>query len=121
MFIRRFGLPVGSLLSVCLLSAIPAIADSQARVVRLSDVQGDVQINRANGKAYEKGFLNLPITQSDKVRTGEDGRAQVEFEDGSSVRITPNSLIEFQALSLRDSGGKVSTVNLQRGTAYVNF
>jgi len=121
MFIRRFGLPVGSLLSVCLLSAIPAIADSQARVVRLSDVQGDVQINRASGKAYEKGFLNLPITQSDKVRTGEDGRAQVEFEDGSSVRITPNSLIEFQALSLRDSGGKVSTVNLQRGTAYVNF
>ncbi|HZQ69285.1 MAG TPA: DUF6600 domain-containing protein [Terriglobales bacterium] len=108
-------------LSTACLFAIPVLADSQARVVRLSDVQGDVQISRATAKGYEKGFLNLPITQGDKVRTGEDGRAQVEFEDGSSVRITPNTAIEFPALSLRDSGAKVSTVTLRHGTAYVGF
>jgi hypothetical protein len=121
MSIRRFDLVQGLTLILSLLVAVAAHADSQARVVRLSDVQGDVQINRTTGKGYEKGFLNLPVTQGDKLRTGADGRAQVEFEDGSSVRITPNSLIEFPALSLRDSGAKVSTVDLKQGTAYVSF
>jgi FecR protein len=99
---------------------IPAYADSQARVVRLSEVQGDVQVDRNTGQ-YEKAFLNLPLTQGVKLQTGRDGRAEVEFEDGSTLRITPNAVVEFPQLSLRDSGTKVSTVRLQEGTAYVNF
>jgi hypothetical protein len=99
---------------------VPAFADSQARVVRLSEVQGDVQVDRNTGQ-YEKAFLNLPITQGVKVQTGKDGRAEVEFEDGSTLRMTPATVIEFPQLSLRDSGAKVSTVHLQEGTAYVNF
>jgi hypothetical protein len=99
---------------------ISAFADSQVRMVRLSEVQGDVQVDRNTGK-YEKAFLNLPITQGVKVQTGKDGRAEVEFEDGSTLRLTPDTVIEFPQLSLRDSGTKVSTVFLQEGTAYVNF
>ncbi len=97
MSIRTSDLAQAFTLVLSLMFAASAYADSQARVVRLSDVQGDVQINRTAGKGYEKGFLNLPITQGDKLRTGVDGRAQVEFEDGSSVRITPNSLIDLPA------------------------
>jgi FecR protein len=103
-----------------LLLTIPVFADSQARVVRLSEVQGDVQIDRNTGK-FEKAFLNLPLSQGVKIQTGSDGRAEVEFEDGSTLRITPNTVIAFPQLSLRDSGAKVSTVHLQEGTAYVNF
>jgi hypothetical protein len=103
-----------------LLLTVPAFADSQARVVRLSDVQGDVQIDRNTGQ-YEKAFLNLPLAQGVKLQTRNDGRAEVEFEDGSTLRITPNTVISFPQLSLRDSGTKVSTVHLQEGTAYVNF
>jgi len=103
-----------------LLLTVPAFADSQARVVRLSEVQGDVQIDRNTGQ-YEKAFLNLPLTQGFKLQTRNDGRAEVEFEDGSTLRITPNTVISFPQLSLRDSGAKVSTVHLQEGTAYVNF
>ena len=88
--------------------------------MRLSEVQGDVQVDRNTGQ-YEKAFLNLPITQGVKVQTGKDGRAEVEFEDGSTLRMTPDTVIEFPQLSLRDSGAKVSTVHLQEGTAYVNF
>jgi hypothetical protein len=98
----------------------PCFADSQARVVRLSEVQGDVQIDRNTGQ-YEKAFLNLPLTQGVKLQTRNDGRAEVEFEDGSTLRITPNTVISFPQLSLRDSGAKVSTVHVQEGTAYVNF
>ena len=100
---------------------LPAFADSQARVVRLSEVQGDVQVDRNTGQGLEKAFLNLPITQGVKLQTGKDGRAEVEFEDGSTLRVTPETVITFPQLSLRDSGAKVSTVHLQEGSAYVNF
>jgi hypothetical protein len=104
-----------------LLLTVPAFADSQARVVRLSEVQGDVQIDRNSGQGFEKAFLNLPITQGAKVQTNKDGRAEVEFEDGSTLRVTPDTVVDFPQLSLRDSGAKVSAVHLQAGTAYVNF
>jgi hypothetical protein len=104
-----------------LLLTVPAFADSQARVVRLSEVQGDVQVDRNAGQGLEKAFLNLPITQGVKLQTGKDGRAEVEFEDGSTLRVTPETVITFPQLSLRDSGAKVSTVHLQEGSAYVNF
>jgi hypothetical protein len=100
---------------------LPAFADSQARVVRLSEVQGDVQVDRNAGQGLEKAFLNLPITQGVKLQTGKNGRAEVEFEDGSTLRVTPETVITFPQLSLRDSGAKVSTVHLQEGSAYVNF
>jgi len=100
---------------------LPCFADSQVRIVRLSDVQGEVQVDRQTGQGFEKAFLNLPITQGMKIRTGSDGRASIQFEDASSVRIVPNSVIEFSQLSLRDSGGKLSEVRVQEGAAYVNF
>ena len=113
-------LPVLSFFVLTLL-AIPSFADSQARIVRLSQVDGGVEMDRNNGKGFERAFLNLPITQGMKLKTGFDGRAEVEFEDGSAIRITPDTVIDFADLSLRDSGAKVSTINLQEGTAYVNF
>jgi len=100
---------------------VSAFADSQARVVRLSEVQGDVQVDRNAGQGYEKAFLNLPVTQGAKLQTRIDGRTEVEFEDGSTLRVTPGTVIEFPQLSLRDSGAKVSAIHLQAGTAYVNF
>jgi FecR protein len=105
----------------CFSVAIPCLADSQARIVRLSDVQGDVQIDRGQGQGYEKAFLNLPVTQGTAVRTGDTGKAELEFEDGSTLRMTPNSSIEVPALALRDSGAKASAVQLQAGVVYVNF
>lgn len=103
------------------LFALPSFADSQVRIVRLSDVQGDVRIDRNAGQGSEKAFANLPLTQGVKIKTKADGRAEVEFEDGSTLRIAPSTSLEFSQLSLRDSGGKVSTVDVKEGTAYVKF
>jgi hypothetical protein len=104
---------------VCGLLSIRSFADSQVRIVRLSSVEGDVQIDR--GQGFEKAFLNLPVTQGMKLRANNDGRAEVEFEDGSTLRITPGTVVEFPELSLLTAGGKVSAVHLQEGTAYLNF
>jgi hypothetical protein len=114
-------LSLTAVLASFLFLTVPSFADSQARVVRLSDVQGDVQVDRNAGQGFEKAFLNLPITQGAKLQVGKDGRAEVEFEDGGTLRITPDTVIDFPQLSLRDSGAKVSAVHLQEGTAYVNF
>src|ERR1700674_2002793 len=105
----------------CALFALPAAADSQARIVRLSDVQGTVQINKNSGLGYENAFANLPITQGTQLRTRENGRAEIEFEDGSTLGLTPNPSIEFSTLGLSDAGKRLSTVQLVEGKAYVNW
>ena len=107
--------------AACALLALPALADSQARIVRLSDVQGSVQINKNTGMGFESAFLNLPITQGSEVRTHDRGRAEIEFEDGSSLRLTPNTTVEFSTLGLIDSGKRISVINLVAGMAYVNW
>jgi hypothetical protein len=105
----------------CALLALPAAADSQARIVRLSDVQGTVQIDKNAGLGFENAFLNLPITQGTQLRTRENGRAEIEFEDGSTLRVTPNTTLQFSTLGLNDAGKRVSTVNLVEGRAYLNW
>jgi hypothetical protein len=105
----------------CALLALPAVADSQARIVRLSDVQGSVQIDKNTGMGFEGAFLNLPITQGTQVRTHNNGRAEIEFEDGSTLRLTPNTKVEFSTLGLNDAGKHISVVNLVEGMAYVNW
>jgi hypothetical protein len=104
-----------------LLASLPVFSDSQVRAVRLSYVEGGVQIARGSADQFDKGMLNLPITQNTQLRTSEDGRAEVEFEDGSTLRIGQNTSIEFPQLSLRDSGGKASYIEVAKGTAYVDF
>jgi len=105
----------------CALLALPAAAESQARIVRLSDVQGTVQINKNSGLGFESAFANLPITQGTQLRTRENGRAEIEFEDGSTLRLTPNATVEFSTLGLNDAGKRFSTVDLVEGKVYVNW
>ncbi len=105
----------------CALLALPALADSQARIVRLSDVRGSVQIDKNTGTGFESAFLNLPITQGAQVRTHDRGRAEIEFEDGSTLRLTPNTTVEFSTLTLNDAGKRVSMIHLVEGMAYVNW
>jgi len=117
---RKLGTSFAVAVLACWL-AVPSFADSQARIVRLSQVDGDVQIDRSTGQGYERAFVNLPITQGNKLRAGQDARAEIEFEDGSTLRITPGTVVEFPDLALRDSGARFSNLNLLEGTAYLNF
>ncbi len=105
---------------VAALLVISASGESRARIVRLSGVQGGVQIDRATGQGYEKAFLNLPVVEGSKLKTGSDGRAEVEFEDGSTLRLAPSGQVDFTHLALGDNGQKLSTLKLISGTMYVN-
>jgi hypothetical protein len=120
MFKPRFHSLVLTALA-CALLALPAAADSQARIVRLSNVQGTVQIDKNAGLGFENAFANLPITQGTQLRTRQNGRAEIEFEDGSTLRLTPNTTVLFNTLGLNDTGQRISTVDLVEGRAYVNW
>jgi len=108
---------------VCLVWVIPAAAlDTNVRIVRLSFTSGDVQLDRSQGQGYERAIMNTPIVQGSRLWTrGEDALAEVEFEDGSTLRLTPGCAVEFRELSLRGSGEKVSGVELVKGTAYFDI
>ncbi len=100
---------------------VSASAESKARIVRLSEVQGKVQIDRAAGDGFDKAFINLPVIEGSKLKTGKDGRAEAEFEDGSALRLAPDSEVAFTRLALSDGGQKLSTVQLVSGTVYANL
>ena len=106
---------------MCALLALPAAAGSQARIVRLSDVQGGVQIDKNAGLGFESAFANLPITQGTQLRTRENGRAEIEFEDGSTVRVTPNTTVDFSTLGSSDGGKRTSAIDLVEGKVYINW
>jgi FecR protein len=97
-------------------------AASNARIIRLSLVQGDVRILHdskgdplANDKAaWSRAELNLPIREHDVIAT-DSGRAEVEFENGAMAFINENSVLEFFDLSLED-GSFTTRLILRQGT-----
>jgi len=95
-------------------------ATSKVRIVRLSQVKGAVEIDRHIGRGFEPAIANLPVVEQSQLRTAV-GIAEVEFEDNSSLRVAPNSLVEFPSLARSASGSTLSTVHLIKGTAYVSL
>jgi hypothetical protein len=93
--------------------------DSHVRIVRLSDAKGHLGLDRKTGAGFEQTMQNMPIVQGEKLQTG-DGYAEVEFEDNSTLRLAPNSQVDFPLLALRSSGAKASTMKVVAGTVYVS-
>src|SRR5207302_9472714 len=59
---RGLGYTLFVLASLVLFAA-SAAADSRARIVRLSFVEGNVQMDQRDGRGLQKAFLNMPIGQ----------------------------------------------------------
>ena len=90
------------------------------RIVRLSQVNGEVKLDRKTDRGFEAAFANLPIVQDQRLQT-HDGLAEVEFEDNTTIRITPNTLIEFPALQRSSSGATITKVKILSGTLYASL
>src|SRR5467141_4418922 len=129
--ISRRLIPSLLLILFCALWAgvAPVAADSShARIIRLSLVQGDVRFAReshgdpldGSKTAWESAELNLPIRQGYVLAT-DQGRAEVEFENGAMAFLKENTVLEFYDLSLNDSA-RTTRLVLRQGSAsfYVN-
>jgi hypothetical protein len=118
--------------AVCMLSLLLSAAgfavradagdgSTTVRSVRLSNVVGSVQILNGTETQFTQAYPNMPLTQGAKVQTGEDGRVEIQFEDGSVVRVTPNSSTELSVLSRNSDGNTNTEVDLLTGLSYVEM
>jgi hypothetical protein len=93
--------------------------DTHVRIVRLSEANGKLGLDRQTGAGFEQTMQNMPIVQGEKLETG-DGYAEVEFEDNSTLRLAPMTRVQFPLLALRSTGAKASTIKVDVGTIYLS-
>ena len=90
------------------------------RIVRLSQTRGQVQLDRNVDRGFEAAFTNMPITEHAQIKTAE-GVAEIEFEDNSTLRLTPNTVVDFPQLRRTSSGSTLSAVHVTQGLVYVSL
>ena len=95
-----------------------APAQTNVRAVRLSDVEGQVQVFQNGQIAFDQAEPNMPAVEGMRFVTGENGRMEIEFEDGSVARVTPNSSIRLTQLRRNSDGTTVTEIDALTGLTY---
>jgi len=121
----RAGLRAGLALLLFLSSCwtLDARADDAPvhRAARLSFLQGDVTVDHLDNTAGDPAQINMPLAEGARLTTGEDGQAEVEFEDGSVVRLTPNSSLGLSVLNIDPAENFHTQMTLLHGLIYAEL
>ena len=94
-----------------------AAAQPGERAARLSDVDGQVQLSLNNQVLASTAPANTPMFEGTRVTTADDGRAEIQFDDGSVVRLSPNSSATLSVLRQQGTGMQTE-LQLENGLAY---
>src|SRR5208283_11165 len=114
----RLGFALSAITAFVLTAGtVIAQAESHARIVRLSYVDGQVQMEHVE-QGLDRAILNTPIVDGTRLVTRSNGLAEVEFEDQSALRLAENSEVKFRQLSMTDSGVKVNEIEVVRGVVF---
>ena len=92
-----------------------------ARTARLSYLSGVVTAERSDNTGRGAAVLNMPLPEGTRILTAGDGQAEIEFEDGSVVRETPNSALTLTTLGLDSSGNYLTRVDVLHGLVYAEL
>jgi hypothetical protein len=95
----------------------PSAGLSHVRVVRLSFVEGTVTVRRPGSDEWASAAVNTPIEEGFSVATGKGSFAEVQFENGSAVRLGELSSVDFTELALTALGDHVNHLTLNEGYA----
>ena len=91
-----------------------------ARAVRLSFVEGQVTLAQGNQVLATQAVANTPLFESTQLTTSDNGKAEIQFEDGSVVRVAPDSMLTLQVL--RGAGtGADAELAVNSGLCYFEF
>lgn len=84
------------------LSGTYALASPQEyfRIARLSYLEGKVSFQHTDEIDWTAASINLPLQPGDRLYTGDNGRAEIEFDDGSVLRLAARTDVEI--LSMRE-------------------
>jgi hypothetical protein len=87
------------------------------RAARLSSVDGQARISQGGEVIADQALPNTPLFEGTQVATAEDGKVEIQFEDGSMARIAPNSMLTLTVLRGQGETGSVEIV-LEGGLGY---
>jgi hypothetical protein len=93
-----------------LLSARADDVAQPSRAARLSSVDGRVLISQGTELVTDQAVANAPLFEGMRVATAEDGRAEIQLEDGSVARLSPNSSLTLTVLRGQGEAGAVEMV-----------
>jgi hypothetical protein len=91
--------------------------DPNVRAARLSYVDGEVHLTQGGQVIANPALANTPLFEGTEIATKSDGKAEVQLDDGSIVRISPNSSLKI-ALLRQDAGSTRAELELTSGLAY---
>src|SRR5271165_5319319 len=97
----RFLVLAGALL-LAVGAAIPARAqdsdDLKRGVARISLMDGEVSVRRGDSGEWVAGVINAPLMTDDRIATGQNSRAEVQFDAANILRIGGNAEIHLAML-----------------------
>ncbi len=70
------------------------------RIARLSYLEGHVSFQHTDEVEWTAASINMALQPADRIYTGENGRAEIEFDDGSVVRLAEKTDVEI--LTMRE-------------------
>ena len=68
------------------------------RLSRISLIEGEVLLQRGDDEEWVAASVNMPLRPHDKLWATDDARAEVEFDNGITVRLAENSNLDLISL-----------------------
>ncbi len=93
---------------------------AHARVVSLSLVEGAVIVRKPGSAKWNRAGLDMSVEQGMSIATARNSLAEVQFENGSTLRIGELSRIDFTEMALAVRGTRVNRINLAFGLTTAN-
>ena len=115
------SLAIFLLVTLFFVPAVLANTHSHARAVSLTFVEGTVIARRSGSPKWGRADSNMPIEQGASVATARNSFAEVQFENGSTVRLGELSRVDFVQMGTAVHGGYVNHLNLAVGFATINI
>jgi hypothetical protein len=106
-----------------LLFSIPGILTAEAKTIsdygHISFVDKTAKVIRQD-KTEHAAVVNLPVVPGDQIVTGDDGRCEVQFANGTILRLDRNSRLKVTTILAPTftTKWKMTTLHLMRGQLY---
>ena len=95
-----------------------ALSAGQARYARVSDLDGTVEVQLQAAEDWQAARRNLPLRELSWLRTEGPSRVELELDEGSILRLGPDSLAELSDYTRLSTGQRITLISLDHGVAY---
>ncbi len=95
-------------------------SDGPVRLTRFSYIKGNVTWRADESAEWSSASINLPLRQGAQIWVADGGRAELQFDDGSLVRLGTGAIVTLQTL-YSDSDGEFTEIKMTDGLATMHL